>query len=256
LLLAGHIGDDGRRIPSERGTPQGAVISPLLANIYLHYVLDLWAHQWRTKRTGNVILVRYADDFVVGLCSQEEAVAMLQALHERFARFGLSLHPHKTRVIEFGRTAATRRRQVGLGKPETFDFLGFTHCCGKTRQGRFKILRRTARKRMRATLSELREALKRRRHQPVAVVGRWLSKVLSGYYVYHAIPDNLPRLGRFRDEVSQLWMRQLRRRSQRHRMPWSRMARLVKQFLPSPRRLHPYPPERFDANTRGKSRMR
>jgi RNA-directed DNA polymerase len=255
-LQAGHIGEDGRRIPSERGTPQGAVISPLLANIYLHYVFDLWAHQWRTQRRGDVILVRYADDFVIGLSSQEEAQAMLQALHERFERFGLKLHPQKTRVIQFGRYAAVDRRQAGLRKPETFDFLGFTHCCGINRLGRFKIVRLTARKRIRATLGKLHEELQRRRHHNVADVGRWLRKVLLGYYQYHAVPDNMRRLARLRQVVLRLWLGQLRRRSQRHRMPWPRMNRLARQFLPVPHRLHPYPPQRFEARTHGKSRMR
>jgi len=254
-LQAGHIGEDGRRIPSERGTPQGAVISPLLANIYLHYVFDLWFHQGRTRRGGEEIVVRYADDFIIGVSGQAQAQAMLQAIKERFERFGLSLHPQKTRLIEFGRYAAANRRQAGLGKPQTFDFLGFTHCCGKTREGRYKIVRHTARKRMRATLGALREALQRKRHHSVVEVGQWLRKVLTGYYNYHAVPDNVRRLSRLRDEVSRLWLMQLRRRSQRHRMPWSRMARLVRQFLPSPRRLHPYPPQRFAARTQGKSRM-
>ena len=181
---------------------------------------------------------------------------MLQDLHERFERFGLSLHPQKTRLIEFGRSVVARRRREGLGKPETFDFLGFTHCCGTNRQGRFKIVRLTARKRMRATLDALHEQLRRRRHHRVTEVGQWLHKVLLGYYQYHAVPDNMRRLTGLRQVIGRLWLRQLRRRSQRHRMPWSRMARLVRQYLPAPRRLHPYPSQRFDAKTQGKSRMR
>lgn len=256
-LQAGYIAEDGRRIPSERGTPQGAVISPLLANVYLHYVFDTWAHQWRKRNAGSdVIMVRYADDFVVGFGSQQEAQAMLQAMHERFGRFGLSLHPQKTRLIEFGRHAAARRKTVGLGKPETFDFLGLTHCCGRSRVGRFKIVRFTMRKRMRATLSALREQMHRKRHHPVATVGMWLKTVLLGYYAFHAVPDNLLRLGRFRREVTRTWHRTLRRRSQRDRTPWSRMVRLERQFLPIPRLLHPYPPQRLRVSTRGRSRMR
>jgi RNA-directed DNA polymerase len=256
-LQAGHIGEDGRRVASDRGTPQGAVISPLLANIYLHYVLDLWAHQWRRVNDAReMIVVRYADDFVVGLGSQQEAQTLLEAMHERFARFGLTLHAQKTRVIQFGRYAAIDRRRAGLRKPETFDFLGFTHCCGINRLGRFKIVRLTARKRIRATLGELQKQLRRRRHHPVAEVGRWLHKVLLGYYQYHAVPDNMRRLGRLRQVVMRMWLAQLRHRSQRHRMTWPRMNRLSRQYLPVPHRLHPYPPQRFAARTLGKSRMR
>lgn len=256
-LQAGHIGEDGRRIPSERGTPQGAVISPLLANIYLHYVFDIWADQWRrVRRAEDVILVRYADDFIVGLSTKAQAQEMLQAMHERFGRFGLSLHPQKTRLIEFGRYAAANRRQAGLGKPETFDFLGFTHCCATNCHGRFKILRLTARKRIRATLGALRKELRRKRHHRLSEVGQWLHKVLLGYYQYHAVPDNMRRLAGVRQVICRMWRRELQRRSQRHRMPWSRLARLLGQYLPPPRRLHPYPSQRFDARTQGKSRMR
>lgn len=256
-LQAGHIGENGQRVPSERGTPQGAVISPLLANIFLHYVFDTWAHQWRQRHAkADVIMVRYADDFVVGLQRPDEAMQMLQSMQERFARFGLALHPHKTRLIEFGRYAAAKRRQAGLASPETFDFLGFTHSCGRTRTGRFKVLRHTAAKRMRATLHAIREALKRKRHRPVPVVGQWLKKVLLGYYAYHAIPDNTHRLSRLRWEVSRAWSASLRRRSQRHRMGYTRMARLERQYLPVPTPLHPYPSQRLRVSTQGRSRMR
>lgn len=244
-LKAGVI-EDGHRIEAERGTPQGAVISPLLANIYLHYVHDLWAHQWRRREArGDVILVRYADDSVVGFQHEAEAKGFLEALKTRLAQFGLELHPEKTRLIEFGRTAEINRRKRGLSRPETFDFLGFTHCCSRTRRGAFTILRLTIKKRMRATLATLRETLYRRRHEPVVEVGRWLHRVVRGYFNYHAVPGNLTRLEGFRAEVTRAWRQALLRRSQKRRLPWERFRRLVKQFIPSVRRVHPYPTERF-----------
>jgi group II intron reverse transcriptase/maturase len=244
-LKAGII-EDGKRIAAERGTPQGAVISPLLANIYLHYVFDTWAQHWRKHHArGDVILIRYADDSVLGFQYEEEATGFLEAMKERLAKFGLTLHPQKTRLIEFGRYAAQRRKKRGLGRPETFDFLGFTHCCSKTRQGRFKILRLTIKKRLRATLADIREKLKRKRHESIGQVGAWLKRVMRGYFNYHAVPDNLKRLAGFRDEVCRAWRQQLRRRSQKDKMTWARFRRLTKQYLPYPRRVHPYPPERF-----------
>lgn len=244
-LKAGVI-EDGKWIESKQGTPQGAVISPLLANIYLYYVFDTWAHQWRQKQArGDVIIVRYADDSVIGFQIKDEADQFLQAMKERFAKFGLALHPQKTRLIEFGRYAESRRKRQGLGRPETFDFLGFTHCCSKTRKGRFKILRLTIKKRLRATLAVIREKLKRKRHEPLAHVGKWLTRVMRGYFNYHAVPDNLRRLQSFRDEVSRAWLQQIRRRSQKDKMTWAQFRRLVKQYLPYPHRVHPYPPERF-----------
>ena len=244
-LKAGVI-EDGKRIASERGTPQGAVISPLLANIYLHYVFDTWAHHWRTHHaSGHVIVVRYADDSVIGFQYEDEAKRFLEAMKERFAKFGLELHPQKTRLIEFGRYAEVRRKKRGLGKPETFDFLGFTHCCSKTRKGEFKILRLTIKKRLRATLADIREKLKRKRHEPIAQVGAWLTRVLRGYFNYHAVPDNLKRLSSFRYEVCRAWLQQLRRRSQKGKMTWERFGRLVEKYIPIPRRVHPYPPQRF-----------
>ena len=244
-LKAGVI-EDGKRIPGEVGTPQGAVISPLLANIYLHYVFDTWAHHWREQHArGSVIMVRYADDSVIGFQHEEEAGQFLQAMRERLAQFGLALHPQKTRLIEFGRYAEQRRKKKGLGRPETFDFLGFTHCCSKTRQGGFKILRLTIKKRLRATLAAIREKLKRKRHEPIGQVGAWLTKVIRGYFNYHAVPDNLRRLAGFRLEVCRAWLEQLRRRSQKDKMTQARFGCLAKKYLPYPHRVHPYPSARF-----------
>lgn len=247
-LKAGTI-EDERRVASERGTPQGSVVSPLLANIYLHYVLDLWAQQWRRKYArGDVIVVRYADDSVFGFEKESTARRFLEAMRERFAQFGLSLHPDKTRLIEFGRFAAANRRRRGLGRPETFDFLGFTHCCGTDRQGRFQIVRLTAKKRMRTTLLSLRQTLLRRRHEPIAAVGKWLSRVVQGYFNYHAVPSNLKRLEGFRSEVCRAWRHALLRRSQRHRLAWDKFNRLARRFIPHSRKRHPYPEERFYAS--------
>ncbi|MFW2454523.1 group II intron reverse transcriptase/maturase [Methyloversatilis discipulorum] len=244
-LKAGIV-EDGRRVEAERGTPQGAVISPLLANIYLHYVFDTWAQHWRKHHArGDIILIRYADDSVLGFQYENEARRFLAEMHERFARFGLTLHPEKTRLIEFGRYAEAQRKRRGEGRPETFDFLGFTHCCAKTRQGRFKILRLTVKKRLRATLAAIRGTLKRRRHEPIGQVGAWLTKVLRGYFNYHAVPDNLKRLAGFRWEVCRAWYESLNRRSQKKGMTGARFSRLAKMYLPYPRRVHPYPSERF-----------
>jgi len=244
-LEAGVI-EDGKRIASERGTPQGAVISPLLANIYLHYVFDTWAHHWREHHAkGDVIMVRYADDSVIGFQHEEEAEQFLKAMRERFAKFGLALHPQKTRLIEFGRNAEQRRKEKGLGRPETFDFLGFTHCCSKTRQGGFKILRLSIKKRLRATLAAIRDKLIKKRHEPINQVGAWLKRVIRGHFNYHAVPDNLKRLKGFRHAVCRAWFKQLRRRSQKDKMTWVRFERFAKQYIPCPLRVHPYPPERF-----------
>jgi group II intron reverse transcriptase/maturase len=257
-LEAGVI-EDGKRIPAVKGTPQGAVISPLLANIYLHYAFDLWVQHWRKQPgRGEVIVARYADDSVVGFEEVRTARAFLEDLRERLAKFGLTLHPDKTRLIEFGRFAAERRRQRGQGGPETFDFLGFTHCCGTDRQGKFQVVRLTAKKRMRATLTAIRDKLYQRRHQPVPIVGAWLQRVLNGYFAYHAVPTNLWRLDGLRTEVCRAWRHALLRRSQRHRLPWSRFNRLTRKYVPACRVLHPYPEVRFFAShpTLGRSRMR
>lgn len=255
-LKAGVL-EDGEWTSSEEGTPQGAVVSPLLANIYLHYVYDLWARQWRKKRaSGDMITVRYADDIVAGFQHREEAEQFQEDLRARFAEFGLELHPDKTRRIEFGRFAAKNRQKRGLGKPETFDFLGFTHVCAKDRRGRFQLRRRTIRKRMRAKLKEVKAELKRRMHQPVPEQGRWLAGVLRGYFQYHAVPTNGHALQAFRRGLERLWWHTLCRRSQKGRVSWTRMMRLAEQWLPRPRILHPWPGVRFALMTQGRSRMR
>ena len=248
-LRAGVI-EEGRRVAATKGTPQGAVISPLLANIYLHYVMDLWVRQWRQRHAhGEMIAVRYADDSVVGFRTQWLARRFLEQLQKRLAKFGLSLNASKTRLIEFGRFAVFNRRKRGLGKPETFDFLGFTHCCDTTRSGEFQVLRLTVKKRMRATLQGIRIALSRRRHECVQVVGRWLGSVVRGYFNYHAVPGNLCRLDGFRVAVCRLWRQALKRRSQRNRLQWSRYGRLANLYIPRVRTAHPYPEERFASRT-------
>ena len=247
-LKAGVI-EDGRRIASLKGTPQGAVISPLLANIYLHYVQDQWIQQWRGRHAvGRVMVVRYADDSVVGFQYEETARRFLKALQERLGRFGLTLNVEKTRLIEFGRYAAPNRKRRGQSKPETFDFLGFTHCCSTNRKGWFQIQRLTVKKRMRATIKAIRDKLVQRMHEPVAVVGKWLGRVVQGYFNYHAVPGNLYRLGQMRQEICGLWRKILKRRSQRHKLPWDRFRRLAKLFIPALRNMHPYPEARFHAS--------
>ena len=227
------------------------MLSPLLANVFLHYVFDLWINQWRKRHCkGQCIVVRYADDFVIGFETEADARACLEALKDRLQKFGLQLHPEKTRLIEFGRVSAARREREGRGRCETFDFLGFTHICGKTRKNkRFVLWRRTSSKRMARTLAAIKVQLRRRRHDPVGQTGRWLGRVVGGWLHYHAVPDNMRRLGQFVDEVTKLWLRQLRRRSQRGRgaWPWSRMGRVQRRYLPKPEILHPYPKDRFRA---------
>ncbi len=233
---------------TEMGTPQGAVISPLLANIYLHYVFDLWVEVWRRKcARGDVIGIRYADDSVLGFQYQTEADRFLEDLQERLEKFGLELHPDKTRRIEFGRYAEQRRKRRGEGKPETFDFLGFTHISGTTRKGYFTVKRKTNGKRMRAKLQQIKQQLRSRMHDPVAQTGEWLKSVVRGYFNYRAVPGNLDRLGVFRERVTRLWRRTLIGRSQKHRLPWTRMHLLAVRWLPQPRVLHPYPEVRFAA---------
>ena len=246
--LRAGVSEDGRWSKTEIGTPQGAVASPLLANVYLHYVFDLWAEHWRRKHArGDVIIVRYADDFVVGFQRREEADRFLKDLRERVVKFGLALHPDKTRLIEFGRFAADNRRRRGQGRPETFDFLGFTHACATRRDGGFTILRKTIAKRVRAKLREVRETLMRHRHESVARQASWIKRVLQGYFNYHAIPGNRHVLDVFRTQVIRSWLRALRRRSQKHRMNWQRFARLIDLWIPKARTLHPYPSVRFCA---------
>jgi group II intron reverse transcriptase/maturase len=256
--LAAGVVDQGTRIETLQGSPQGATISPLLANVFLHYVFDLWAHQWRKRcARGDVVVVRYADDTVVGFQYHADAVQFLAELRDRMRKFSLELHPKKTRLIAFGRYAAVRRREQGLrGAPETFDFLGFTHSCARTRAGRFLLLRRTVRKRMQTTLRRVRDELMRRRHLRVHDQGRWIGAVVRGYFAYHAVPTNGRSLALFRKEVERRWLFALRRRSQRSRFTWGRMRRLSDRWIPSPKILHPYPEERFDAKTRSRSRVR
>jgi group II intron reverse transcriptase/maturase len=247
-LRAGVL-EDGGWSETEKGTSQGSVISPLLCNVYLHYVFDLWVQHWRTHRaTGDVLVVRYADDMVLGFQYRAEAERFLQDWRERLRKFDLELHPDKTRLIEFGRFAAVDRKQRGEGKPETFNFLGFTHICGRTRKnGKFLVLRKSIRKRLLAKLKQVRDDLRIRLHQPLAVVGKWLRSVVQGYYNYHAVPGNIVSLRNFRFEVSKLWWRVIRRRSQRSRIPWELVSQLVAEWLPLPKILHPYPFLRFDA---------
>lgn len=248
-LQAGVL-EDGRRIAAVRGTPQGAVISPLLANIYLHYALDLWSHQWRKKHAlGNVIMVRYADDSVMGFQYEGDAKCFLAAMRERLGRFKLELHPDKTRLIRFGRYASQQCEERDDKKPATFDFLGFTHCCGRGRKGGFMIVRVTVKKRMRATLKEIRTVLMRRRHEPLPKIGRWLGSVVRGYLNYYAVPGNMMRLSGFMSEVCRSWRHALIRRSQRHQMNWSRFNRLVRKYLPPCRVVHPFPAARFHVKT-------
>ena len=247
-LRAGVL-EDGGWSETEKGTSQGSVISPLLCNVYLHYVFDLWVQHWRTHRaTGDVLVVRYADDMVLGFQYRAEAERFLQDWRERLRKFDLELHPDKTRLIEFGRFAAVNRKQRGEGKPETFNFLGFTHICGRTRKnGKFLVLRKSIRKRLLAKLKRVRDDLRIRMHQPLAVVGKWLRSVVQGYYNYHAVPGNIASLRNFRFEVSTLWWRVIRRRSQRSRIQWELVSQLVEEWLPLPKILHPYPFLRFDA---------
>jgi len=248
-LNAGVL-EEGKRIDLEAGTPQGGSVSPLLANIYLHYVFDLWANQWRQRHArGNVIVVRYADDFVVGFETKADANRFLAELHARLGQFGLELHPDKTRLIEFGRFAAERRRERGQGKPETFDFLGFTHICGKTRKGRFQVLRRPMRKRVRAKLKEVKTELSHRRHHAVDEVGRWLGSVVRGHFQYYGVPLTMPILSSFRYRVVWLWQRELSRRSQKGRVAWKRMYRIIARWLPPVRIFHPYPNKRLCVRT-------
>lgn len=248
-LTAGVL-EDGRLFETEEGTPQGAVISPLLANIYLHYVYDLWVQAWRRRHaTGSMIVVRYADDTIVGFQHRTDAERFLHDLKERLAEFALNLHPEKTRLIEFGRYAAGDRARRGEGKPETFDFLGFTHICGTMRDGRrFQLKRKTKRKRKGATLQKIAEELRRIRHSPIDEQGRWLATVLRGHYAYFAVPTNLPAVRALRNLVMMRWLLSLRRRSQRHRLTWSRMKVLAAKYLPPPRVLHPWPEQRFLVN--------
>jgi group II intron reverse transcriptase/maturase len=244
-LKAGIL-EDGVVTVADSGTGQGAVISPLLGNIYLHYVFDLWAERWRRQEAhGDVIVVRYADDLVAGFEYEDDARRFLDAMRERFAAFSLSLHPVKTRVIEFGRRAAVNRKKCGISRPDTFAFLGFTFICGKSRRGFFQLQRKTRRDRMQAKLQEIKAELRLRMHQTIPDQGHWLKQVVTGHFAYYAVPTNSRALSAFRHYVTDLWRRTLRRRSQKDGFTWDRMTKLADDWLPDPRILHPWPDQRF-----------
>lgn len=256
--LKAGIAEAGQIKPSSRGAPQGAVISPILANIYLHYVFDLWAHRWRHKAaSGDVIIIRYADDIVVGLQHEHEARTFLHDLQTRMRKFELALHPDKTRLIRFGRHAAEQCRRLGQGKPKTFDFLGFTHFCTQSWvTGRFVIGRKTIKKRMLTKLQDIKMELRQRWHDPVAETGAWLHKVLTGHLNYYAVPLNARSLHWFFNRVCRMWLRALNRRSQRASVTWAKFQRLITRFLPPIKIRHPLPCHRFDARTQGRSPVR
>jgi hypothetical protein len=249
-LNAGVL-EDGKRMRVEEGTPQGGSASPLMANIYLHYAFDLWVQAWRRKRaSGDVIVVRFADDIVVGFQSKSDAERFWAELIERLRKFRLELHSEKTRLLEFGPFAAENREKRGQGRPETFNFLGFTHICGKKRSnGRFTVVRQTIRKRLQAKLNEVKTELKRRMHQPIPEVGKWLRSVVGGHNRYYGVPMNGPALQTFRFQVGGLWHRALSRRSQKGRIRWDRMRRLIARYLPPANTCHPYPLRRFGVIT-------
>jgi len=252
-LKAGVV-EDGEWSETVEGTPQGASVSTLLANVYLHYVFDLWVRQWRRRHArGDVVAVRFADDIVMGFQHRDDAERFWADLRERFAQFNLELNDDKTRLIEFGRYAAQNREARGLGKPETFEFLGLTHICARNRHGGFKLKRVTSRKRMRAKLREVKAELRRRMHLPISEQGAWLGRVVRGHLAYYAVPDNSEALRAFVHGVIRHWLRTLRRRSQRTRITWERMRRIADRWLPKPRILHPWPNARYDAITQGKS---
>jgi group II intron reverse transcriptase/maturase len=255
-LHAGVL-EEGRLAQSDLGTVQGGSISPLLANIYLHYAFDLWVKQWRGRHArGDMIAVRYADDWIAGFQYRDDAERFWRAVEERLGQFGLKLHPDKTRLIEFGRFARDNRRRRGQGKPQTFDFLGFTHCCGRTRKGKFMVLRLTSAKRMRAKLHAVKIELRRRMHRPMPEQGQYLRAVVTGHARYFGVPFNGARLRTFRYQIAGLWHRTLCRRSQSGGLPWRRMARLKAHWLPTPHICHPYPNQRLIVTTQGKSRVR
>ena len=264
LLLKAKVKHGESRLPTLHHTFEleitfcvRGVVSPLLANVYLHYVLDLWAQAWRRRRArGDVIIVRWADDFVGGFQYEDDGRRFLEELRERFQRFSLELHPEKTRLIRFGRLARRdSRRFDGKRKPETFNFLGFTHTCGVSREGKFLVRRTTMKRRLTAKLPEVKAELRRRLHQPVPEQGVWLQSVVRGYFAYHALPGNWKALGAFRPQCTRLWYRTLRRRSQKSRLTWERMTSIADAWLPPARILHPWPETRLAALIRGKSRM-
>ena len=256
-LNAGVL-EQGELHKPDEGVPQGGSISPLLANIYLHYVLDLWTDSWRKKHArGEVYIVRYADDFVVGFQYESDAKKFHEELRERLAAFNLELNDEKTRLIKFGRFADEQRNKPGGGKPETFNFLGFTHICGKTRNGRFCVLRRSMSKKIRSKLAELKVELRRRMHHPIAMTGKWLASVLRGHYQYYGVPRNIRALEQFYLRVCRLWHKSLRRRSdKKNRATWEYTSRHMKQWLPKPRIVHPYPSQRLNVSIQGRSPVR
>jgi group II intron reverse transcriptase/maturase len=256
--LRAGVMEQGRRTPTEVGSPQGATVSPLLANICLHYALDLWVQQWRQRHGhGDIIIVRYADDFVLGFQHEFDAQRFLRELRERLAQFKLELHPDKTRLLRFGRFASTQRKERGeSGAPQTFSFLGLTHCCSRSRNGKFLLQRHTMRARLAAKVREIALELRRRRHESIVSQGKWLGAVVRGHYAYYGVPTNILALEAFRQEITQHWRRSLRRRSQRRRLDWPRMNRIAGRWLPKPRIVHPWPQQRFDVRTRDKSPVR
>jgi group II intron reverse transcriptase/maturase len=242
--LNAGVMEAGQWRKTEEGTPQGGSASPLLANIYLHYVFDLWANSWRKRKaTGDVVMIRYADDIVLGFQYQHELKRFLKELETRFKKFNLKLHPQKTHSIEFGRYAAERRKERGKGKPETFDFLGFTHICSRSRMGKFMVLRKTSAKKMRSKLQELKRTLRERMHWSIPDIGKWLKSVITGHCRYYGVPWNGKSLTTFRSVLTRMWYKTLRRRSQKSRITWERMNRLAKRWLPIPFICHPYPNE-------------
>jgi hypothetical protein len=246
-LRAGVL-EDGIVTVEEKGTGQGSVISPLLSNVYLHYVFDLWAERWRRREAaGDMIMIRYADDIIVGFQHENDACRFWSEMCERLLEFSLALHPEKTRLIEFGRFAALECEKRGRSKPEAFKFLGFVLICDACRRGKFRVRRKSRRDRMRATLQNIKEALRRRINRPIPETGKWLASVVAGYFAYHAVPTNFAMFAAFREHVIDLWRRQLSRRSQRAHVDWTRMAKLADEFLPKPRILHPWPSVRFAA---------
>jgi group II intron reverse transcriptase/maturase len=248
--LAAGVIEDGTWTASAQGAPQGAAVSPLLANVYLHYVFDRWVDWWRKRHPdGDVIVVRFADDFIVGFEHEQDARQFLVDLRERFARFGLVLHPDKTRLIEFGRHGAHRRKRQGLGKPETFDFLGFTHIAATAKNGRFWVRRITIAKRMRAKLREVKDEIKRRRHESVPAQGSWLRSVVQGHLNYYAVPGNTEAVRAFRTQLTRHWFKALRRRSQKTRINWKRMGQLATRWLPPAQIRHPFPEQRLTVTT-------
>jgi hypothetical protein len=257
-LKVGIVTKEGRIERSTRGAPQGSVVSPILANVYLHYALDLWVHRWRQeKASSDVIVIRYADDFIAGFQHEGEAKAFRQDLQERLRKFELALHPDKTRLIRFGRHAVKERKERGEGKPETFGFLGFTHFCTRSKKyGSFVIGRKTIKKRMVAKLRALKVELRKRMHESIAATGEWLNLLLKGHLNYFAVSGNSPSLWWFFNEVRWLWLRSLRRRSQKASLSWEKFIRLTGRFFPPIKILHPLPLRRFDARTQGKSPVR